>query len=50
MSMTKFGVPAVVYKVPVPSDIDVSQSITCVPIGKIAESVGVLPGILKYLI
>ena len=43
MSMTKFGVPAVVYRTPVPSDIDVSQSITPAQIGKIAESVGVLP-------
>lgn len=43
MSMTKFGVPAVVYRTPVPSDIEVSQSITPAHIGKIAESVGVLP-------
>jgi hypothetical protein len=44
MSMTKFGVPAVVFRTPVPSDIEVSQSITPAKIGLIAESIGVLPG------
>jgi len=32
------------FKNPVPSDIEVSQSITPAPIGEIIESVGVLPG------
>ena len=51
MSMTKFGVPAVVYRTPVPSDIEVSQSITPAHIGKIAESVGVLPSMstIEYI-
>lgn len=39
-----FGVPPVVFLDPVPSDIEVSQSITPANIGKIAESIGVLPG------
>lgn len=29
---------------PVPSDIEVSQSIKTIPIGEVAEAVGVLPG------
>lgn len=29
---------------PVPSDIEVSQSIVTIPIGEVAEAVGVLPG------
>jgi len=39
-----FGVPPVKFMNPVPSDIEVSQSITIAPIGLIAESIGVLPG------
>ena len=39
-----FGVPPVTFLTPVPSDIEVSQSITIAPIGLIAESIGVLPG------
>ena len=29
---------------PVPSDIEVSQSIVTIPIGEVAETIGVLPG------
>ena len=29
---------------PVPSDIEVSQSIVTLPIGQVAEKIGVLPG------
>jgi formyltetrahydrofolate synthetase len=36
--------PTVVFQSPVPSDIEVSQSITTVPINQIADSVGLLPG------
>ena len=43
MSENKFGVPPVVFLNPVPSDIEVSQSITPAKIGLIAESIGVLP-------
>jgi formyltetrahydrofolate synthetase len=43
MSINKFGVPPVKFLDPVPSDIEVSQSITPVHINLIAESVGVLP-------
>lgn len=31
------------FQDPVPSDIEVSQSITTLPIGQVAEAVGVLP-------
>ena len=37
------GYPEIVFQTPVPSDIEVSQAITPIPIGKIAESIGVLP-------
>jgi hypothetical protein len=41
--MSAFSVPDVVIKSPVPSDIEVSQSIAPAPIGEIAEASGVLP-------
>jgi len=37
------GVVPVVYQTPVPSDIEVSQSIEIAPIGLVAEAAGVLP-------
>jgi formyltetrahydrofolate synthetase len=42
--MASFNVPPIVFQDPVPSDIAVSQSIPVVPIGQVAESVGILPG------
>ena len=41
--MADFVRTPLVFMDPVPSDIEVSQSIVPAPIGQIAESVGVLP-------
>lgn len=41
--MSSFSAEKIVFLNPVPSDIEVSQSITPVHIGKIAESIGLLP-------
>uniref|UniRef100_A0A7S2E0F1 formate--tetrahydrofolate ligase n=1 Tax=Octactis speculum TaxID=3111310 RepID=A0A7S2E0F1_9STRA len=40
---TPIPTPSVVFQEPVPSDIDVSQSITPLPMGQVAEAVGILP-------
>jgi len=42
--MSSFVATPIVFQDPVPSDIEVSQSITPAPIGLIAEAAGVLPG------
>jgi formyltetrahydrofolate synthetase len=41
--MSAFAAP-IEFKTPVPSDIEVSQSVTPLPIGTVAEEIGVLPG------